>query len=193
MKELARLVGILTLCCLIAGLLLSWVNSVTSAPIAEAARAEQLAALKAVLPEYDNQPDIDIVSIPDESGTPWIFHIARKSGAYAGCAFKAVSSQGYAGDIAIMVGITADGTVQGVEVLAQKETPGLGARITEPAFRSQFAGKPIEGTIWKVRKEQGNFDQVTAATISSRAVLEAMDRGFNIYRLKESTIRESKP
>ena len=100
------------------------------------------------------------------------------------------SPKGYGGTIRLLVGVNAAGTVQGLAVLEQKETPGLGAKIKDDGFRGQFKGLRIIDTRWKVRKDGGDVDEITAATISSRAVVEAVARGLDVYRRHEATIQQ---
>ncbi len=180
MMESLKLVLVLTLICGVAGALLAVVHGVTADPITAAAVKEKGDAIMQVLPACDNNPGEDIVEL-DADGSPWTFYVARKNGNVVGAAFESVSSEGYGGDIAVMVGINTDATVQGVQVLAHKETPGLGAWITGEAFRGQFSGRPLSGTRWAVAKDGGDIDQITAATISSRAVTRAVKAGIDVY------------
>ena len=190
MKDTIKLVITLVIICVIAGSLLAVVNDLTQEPIANALKKEKLAALMAVLPPCDNTPDSDTVEI-EQDGQTWTFFIARKAGQYVGAAFQTRSSKGYGGDIAIMVGLKADGSISAIEILQQKETPGLGAKIAKPAFRKLFAGRSIATTRWKVKKDGGDIDQITAATISSRAVVGAIKSGIEIYSMNESQIRQT--
>jgi electron transport complex protein RnfG len=181
MKDILRLVIVLTLISSAAGVILAVTNKVTSGPIASAGQREHTESLTLVLPACDNDPartKADIVV----DGRAWTFHVARKAGRYAGAAFVAVSRRGYGGDIRLMVGVTAGGTVNRVRVLSQQETPGLGTKVAAAPFISQFDGRTIADTRWAVRKDQGDFDAVTGATISSRAVLEAVRAGLDVYR-----------
>lgn len=180
MKEILKLILALTLISSAAGLLLAYTYKVTAAPIAKAGKQESILALAAVLPPFDNNPSETRASFK-ENGREWTFHVARKEGKFAGAAFESVSKNGYGGDISLMVGVTADGRVKAIHILSQHETPGLGTKITEAPFKPQFEGKPIEGTVWAVRKDNGGFDAVTGATISSRAVLEAVRNGIAVY------------
>jgi electron transport complex protein RnfG len=184
-----KLVAVLVIICTIAGTLLAWVHKVTYEPIKATERRLRTEAMKEVLPEYDNDPLSETVSVTD--GGEWKFNIARKGGQYAGAAFEATSSKGYSGDIVIMVGVNADGSVQAVKVIKQKETPGLGAKVLDPAWRAQFSGKSISGTKWSVKKDQGEIDQITAATISSRAVTEALKNGLEVYTRNRETIAKT--
>lgn len=192
MKEGLKLVVVLTVICLVAGLLLAWVNDLTAGPIAAAAREEKMAAIRDVLPPCDNDPYADRkVIVEDEK--EWTFYIARKEDRFVGTAFEAVSSKGYGGTIRIMVGVTVDGLVNGMAVLAHKETPGLGAKLTEPAFRDQFSNRDVRETKWAVKKDGGDIQAITAATISSRAVADATQKGLAIYLAHEKEIGGSSP
>jgi electron transport complex protein RnfG len=186
--ESLKLVAVLTIICTVAGALLAVVHDVTEAPIAAAAAKEKGDAIMAVLPACDNQPVKDAITI-EADGTSWSFYVAREKSQFVGAAFEAVSTKGYGGDIAIMVGVNADGTVQAIEVLlGHKETPGLGAWITGDAFRGQFAGRSIADTHWAVKKDGGDIDQITAATISSRAVTDAVKAGLAVYTANSEAI-----
>jgi electron transport complex protein RnfG len=187
MKDIVRLALVLTIIAAGAGLILSLVEAVTREPIAEQRRLETLRALQAVLPPVDNAPDTDTITLVtghDRKGkeTTRTFYRGRQNGELAGIAFKVVSTEGYGGDIVIMVGVRPDGTVKGIEILQNSETPGLGSKITEPWFKQQFAGKNLENADWRVKKDGGAFDQITGATISPRAVVSAIRRGLEFYR-----------
>jgi len=198
MNSLARLVLTLTLITAGAGLVLSLVEQVTRAPIAEQRRLAMMRALESVLPAFDNQPDADRVEL--DAGTDRrgreirrVIYRGRSEGAITGLAFKVTAPDGYSGNIDIMLGIRPDGTVQGVEILTHGETPGLGDKITTPAFRDQFQGRSLENADWRVRKDGGEFDQLTGATISPRAVVGAVRAGLEFYRDHRQTILTSEP
>jgi Na+-translocating ferredoxin:NAD+ oxidoreductase subunit G len=187
MKDTLRLAIALTLIAAIAGLILSLVEAVTREPIAEQRRLETLKALQAVLPPLDNAPDADTVELivgTDKKGKPIkrLFYRGRKDNELSGVAFKVVAPEGYSGNIEIMTGITPDGTVSGIEILNHAETPGLGAKIVEPAFKGQFKDKSLANADWRVKKDGGQFDQITGATISPRAIVKAVKGGLEFYR-----------
>lgn len=189
MMESVKLVAVLTLICAVAGALLAVVHGVTAAPIDAAVVREKGDAIMQVLPACDNNPVQDTLQVATTNGTPWTFYVARKDGHIVGAAFESISAEGYGGDIKIMVGITTKGTVKGIQVLAHKETPGLGAWIEdETRFRGQFAGRSITNTIWAVTKDGGDIDQITAATISSRAVTAEVKAGLEVFLAKRATI-----
>jgi len=198
MKEILRLVVALTAIAVGAALILSLVESATRAPIAEQRRLQMVKALKAVLPEIDNQPDADSVTLAagtDAKGKPVerTFYRGRRGGELAGVAFQVTAPDGYSGNIGIMVGVDPQGTVTGVEILTHAETPGLGARITEPAFKGQFAGKSLDNADWRVKKDGGSFDQITGATISPRAVVKALKGGLEFFQQHRDAIIAAAP
>ncbi len=187
MKELRRLVLVLTLVAAGAGLILSLVEMATRAPIAEQRRQETLRALKAVLPPADNAVDTDTVALitgQDKRGrdVERTFYRGRQDGTLTGVAFQVVAPDGYSGDIVIMVGVDPAGTVTGIEIIRHAETPGLGDKIELPAFKQMFAGKNLDNADWRVKKDGGEFDQITGATISPRAVVGAVRKGLEFYR-----------
>ena len=182
MKETLRLVIVMTIFCLVAGFLLAWTNNVTRAPIEKARKAELADALAKVLPECDNDVVADAVKIAD-NGTNWLFYVARQKGVFAGAAFQSRSEHGYGGPIEILVGLRSDGTINSMEVLrADNETPGLGSKTKEPKFRDQFRDKKAADTRWAaVTKDGGEIQAITGATISSRAVTEAVKAGLDAF------------
>ena len=180
MKDIIKMVVVLTVISVVAGYLLATTNKITKAPIAAALLAEKLDAIKKVLPAYDNDPVVN-TCIVQEAGKEWIFYVARKQGAFAGAAFEASSDQGYNGTIRILAGILPDNNIKGLEIIEQSETPGLGAKISDSAFKDQFQGKSILRTRWKVKKDGGDIDAITGATISPRAVVSALKTGLEVY------------
>ncbi len=187
MNGIPRLVLVLTLITAGAGLVLSLVEAVTREPIAEQRRLETLRALQAVLPPADNSPDedtVDLVVGKDKRGrdVQRKFFRGRTDGQLSGVAFKVVAPDGYSGNIDIMVGIDPSGTVVGIEILNHNETPGLGDKITLPEYKSGFKGKNLDNADWRVKKDGGEFDQITGATISPRAIVGAVRKGLEFYR-----------
>jgi len=193
MKDIARLVIVLTLITACAGLILSLVENFTREPIAEQRRLEMLRALSAVLPEFDNSPDQDRVVLPvgvDKKGRPVerTFYLGRSGGEINGVAFEAVAPDGYSGEIAVMAGVRPDGTLVAVEILRHAETPGLGDKIEEEWFKRQLRGKRQDNADWRVKKDGGDFDEITGATISPRAIVGALRRGLEFFHENRGAI-----
>lgn len=190
MKDILKLVIALTLITAGAGTILALVEESTREPIAEQRRLETVRALQAVLPEIDNQPDGDTVKLllgKDKRGRDVLrtFYRGRHENSLVGIAFKVTAPDGYSGNIDIMVGIRPDGTIVGIEILTHAETPGLGDKIELPSFKDQFQTKTLDNIDWRVKKDGGEFDQITGATISPRAVVKAVHAGlifFNEHR-----------
>lgn len=166
MKETPRLILTLTLVAAIAGLLVALAAEVTRAPIERAKAKAFTEALREVLPAGVSDPVPLAVKLADgSSNTVYV--------ADGAVAMEASSANGYAGEIRLLVGFSATGTLNNYTVLDHKETPGLGANIAN-SFRAAVTNRPAATTAWKVKKDGGDIDAITAATISSRAVCEAL-------------------
>ncbi|HAT49591.1 MAG: electron transport complex subunit RsxG [Nitrospirae bacterium] len=193
MPDFFKLGLVLMLVGLIATALLAGTDAVTSGPIAEAKRQELLSALRQVLPEgFDNQPDQDTVMVTDprleKKSKPVTIYRGRKGETALGAAFKVIAPDGYSGDIEIMMGIAAGGTISNVRVLSHKETPGLGDKITLTAWPDAFKGKTLSNVKWGVKKDGGDFDQFAGATITPRAVVGAVKRGLDFFVENEAKL-----
>ena len=185
MRELFNLTVVLTIICSLAATALALVYNITKDPIAYQQRLKKLKAIKAVQPNYDNEPDQDFVDLKtDESaegnGDLTRFYITKKGGTPTGVVFM-VSAVGYGGTIDLMVGLNPHGTITGVQVLRHTETPGLGAKITEDKFIQQFTAKNVRDTNWALKKEGGDIDQISGATISPQAVVKALNEGLVFF------------
>jgi len=139
--------------------LLSLTDSLTRAQIV----AQQEAKVQAMLSEMF--PDMSRYELEDE-----IYTIYAEDGAVS-YAFIAIG-KGYGGDINILVGLEDENTIKDISIVSQTETPGLGTRITEPEFIGQFAGTSIADVA--ERREGGQIDALTSSTVSSLAVIEAV-------------------
>lgn len=193
MKDMGRLLITLTLIAAGAGLVLSLVESVTREPIKEQRRLQMLKALNAVLPEFDNSADTDIVTLQngvDKKGKPVevIFYRGRKGDELVGTAFTVVAPDGYSGNISIMIGVRPDEKVNAIEILNHAETPGLGDKITFDSFKDLFKEKGLDNADWRVKKDGGEFDQFSGATISPRAVVGAVKKGLEFFRENKQKI-----
>jgi len=121
--------------------------------------------------------------VADNSGDSLTFYFANKGDKQVGTAIETYSNKGFGGRIDIMIGLLDNGTIYNTAVLAQKETPGLGDKMqkSKSDFSVQFNGKnPAEFRL-KVKKDGGDVDAITAATISSRAFCDAIRRAHDAY------------
>jgi len=157
-------------------------------------QAEDLkASLSQVLPDelHDNDLLSDVITLPlkSESGQPLKVYRAHLGNKISAVAFE-VSAIGYAGPVTSIMGVDANGEVLGVRVLSHAETPGLGDRIelARSKWILSFNGHSLDNTTttqWHVKKDGGQFDQFTGATITPRAVVKSVYEGlehFNQYR-----------
>ncbi|HHO75909.1 MAG TPA: RnfABCDGE type electron transport complex subunit G [Deltaproteobacteria bacterium] len=144
---------------------------------------ELLGALNMVLPAHDNEADKDTVDI---SGIT--YYLAKKDGDINGVAFKTSTEKGYSGLIEVIVGVDVSGQIHAIGILSQKETPGLGSKIDEDWFKDQYKGKTLNNINWAVKKDGGDFEQISGATISPRAVIGAIKEGLTGYEQNKMQI-----
>ncbi len=163
MKKFLGLVFSLTIISAVCAAVLAHVGALTKDPIAKMGAEREKLAVQAVMPE-------GVVKIENKNS---IFIGLDSSGAVLGYASEGLDAGGYGGDIKLMVGFAADGkTVIRYKTLYAAETPGLGMKLNDPEFASQFNGK--DGMSVKVKKDGGNIEAITAATITSSAVCRAV-------------------
>lgn len=161
------------------------VNMITEEPIALAKEAATKAALTQVLPAFDTTEEKALTI--DE--LPITVYTATKDGNVAGYAVQTMTKQGFNGVVRLMVGFTPDGEVVNVNVLEQSETPGLGTKMADEGnvLLSSIQGqnlenkKLVDGKL-AVKKDGGDVDALTAATISSRAYVDAVNRAWMAYK-----------
>lgn len=157
---------------LVCSVILQFVYSYTAPKIEETRKELMLNGLQEVIDATEFEE-----IVPD---TVW--QAIDRSGKVVGIVFR-VFPQGYAGSIPIMVGLGLDGVVTGVRIASaaegMNETPGLGAKILEDDFKSQFINKTGDAVL--LTKDGGEIDAITAATISSRAVCTGVHRGIGLY------------
>lgn len=175
----------LTIVSAIAALALGSVYTVTKEPIALAKKKKLEAAIKTVLPEFDTLQTEKIALGDGEDSL--IFYIASKDKKIIGTAIKTYTMKGFSGKIELMVGFLQDGTINNTAVVAHKETPGLGDKmdIKKSDFPTQFKGKNPANYSLKVTKDGGDVDAITAATISSRAFCDAVERAYEAFKTEE--------
>ena len=165
--------------------LVAIVHDLTRPAIEAGQRARHTARLAAVLggARFDNDLLADVVEVRDEellgSSAALPVHRARLGGQPVAVLLTVVAPGGYGGPIRLLVGIDRDARLLGARVLSHAETPGLGDAIEERrsgwirAFAGRSLSDPPAGR-WKVRKDGGDFDQFTGATVTPRAVVGAI-------------------
>ena len=166
--------------CVVAGGVLGLVYNATKSPIAAAESAKKTDAIKNVLPEFKELKEVKVKSAMEDAEIP--FHLAYDAdNNFIGAAVETFTNKGFSGNISLMVGILADGTVNNISVLQHAETPGLGSKMSEPSFKDQFNNKNAASFNFKVKKDGGDVDAITAATISSRAFCDAVNRALSTF------------
>jgi Na+-translocating ferredoxin:NAD+ oxidoreductase subunit G len=169
----------LTLISLGASACLGFVYVMTKEPIERSVLNKKLDAIRQVVPEFNNNPYEEMFRLPTDQGDSLEIFPAKKDGNIIAYAVYTYSKTGFSGNISLMAGFKPDGTIINISVLEQKETPGLGAKMTEPSFKDQFNDKNPSQFMLKVGKDGGQVDAITAATISSRAFCDAVQRAYN--------------
>ena len=165
--------------------LLTLVHDATRDRVAASERARQAAAFDRVLGSvtHDNDLLADRIDVrdPELLGTDASVPVyrARLAGRPVAAIIEAVAPDGYSGSIRLLVGVTPEGRLLGVRVLQHQETPGLGDAIEERRsdWIRSFDGRSLDDpptARWKVRKDGGDFDQLTGATVTPRAVVAAV-------------------
>lgn len=172
MKDIAKMGGILFLIAAICTGLVGFASEITKEPIATQKLEAKNIAMQEVLPsansfeEAGSNDEITEIQIGMQDGTP------------IGYALRVIS-KGYADPIEIMIGVTNEGVVQGIKILASSETPGLGDNASDPSFTDQFKEK---NTLLKVLKGsnpgEDEISAITGATITSKAVTDGVNKAI---------------
>ena len=166
--------------CVVAGGILGIVYNATKGPITAAENAKKTEAIKNVLPEFNELKETKVKSAMEDIDIP--FYLAYNADStFIGAAVETFTNKGFSGNVSLMVGILADGTINNISVLQHAETPGLGSKMTEPSFKDQFNEKNPASFNFKVKKDGGDVDAITAATISSRAFCDAVNRALSTF------------
>jgi len=174
----------------VAGASLGFMYELTKGPIEAAKAAKQKAAITEVVPDFNNNPGEEVYELTSKEGFILKFFPAKKDGELVGIAIETMTNKGFSGDIKIMLGIKPDGSIINYQVLEHKETPGLGTKMadwfkTDKGNQSIIAKHPKTNKLL-VSKDGGEVDAITAATISSRAFLDAVRVAYETYTENQS-------
>ena len=179
----------LTLTCitLVAAMLLSAVYMVTKEPIEKIKIEKNNAAKVAVLPGFDIETGTlnDVNILPDGLANPLTVTLAYMDNELFGAAVATYTNMAFSGRFDIMVGFDQEGNILNTAVLGHQETPGLGDKIDKKksVFPDQFAGKNPNSNKIFVKKDGGEIDAITAATISSRAFCNAVNNAYIAFQM----------
>lgn len=194
----------LSLFVVVSVILLLAVKALTDPLVAKAEKQNLLSTFDEVLPVdlYDNNPIQDTLLIEDADSLTQLgsdevitLYRARKGGQPVGVILTAIAPNGYSGQIHLLIGVFADGRISGVRVLKHKETPGLGDKIeiAKNPWILEFDGRNLRednDPRWAVKKDGGDFDQFTGATITPRAVVGAVKRTLQWINQQGETLYE---
>lgn len=176
-SNLKNMALVLTGVCLLCSAILGVVYAVTYEPIQAAAKKALEISINQVLPEGGSLSDAKTAEL---DGVEYEYY--ESTGADGAVAAYAVKSSvaGFGGLLSLMVGVLPDGTVNNTSVLVNNETPGLGAKCsTDEAFMNQWKGY---NGVFKVKKDGGDVDAITASTITSRAYTLAVENAVKLVK-----------
>lgn len=189
MRDYIRLSGVLLIICVIAAILLGLTNEITYEKIAEQIEKSNNEARQLVLPtadEFTKLEEAKLTSIqtnPDYSIVRDIYE-AKTGGSLSGYTVM-VAPKGYGGAIEMVVGIDLNGTVQGVKVGTNNETPGLGKNAEKPAFSEQYKNKTWDSLISVIKNGTPKENEIVAiagSTITSKGVTEGVNKAMAVVK-----------
>ncbi|MBD9680637.1 electron transport complex subunit RsxG [Pseudomonas sp. PDM18] len=198
-RTLLKNVLALGLLAVLAAGMVSIVHQLTAQRIDTAQREARGRTLLELLPRgsYDNHPLETEVSAFDPKllgrDEPAPAYLARLQGQTTAVVLQPVARDGYGGSIQLLVGVTAQGRLLGVRVVAHHETPGQGDRIELGrsdwlhGFDGRSLSDPTEAG-WKVKKDGGQFDQFAGATVTPRAVVKATHLALQYFDAHKSEL-----
>ena len=180
-SSLKNMVLVLFTITLLSSAAVGGVYMLTKEPIAQAKVAAVNDALKQVLPEYEatTSQDIEVNALPIK------VHTATVADKAVGYAVESNSKNGFGGEVRLMVGFDTEGTILNINVLEQKETPGLGTKMADEGnvLLASLKDKNAAQINLTVKKDGGDIDALTAATISSRAYAEAVAVAYEAFKV----------
>lgn len=194
MREMIKMVVVLTVLCLVSGGLLAAINSETKEKIKlQILEYVKGPAIRTIFKGASNDPIADRFDLKEDDSTRNFF-VGVFEGKPRAIALETFGKGGYGGNVGLMVGIdTKEDKLIGVGVTTHSETPGMGARAeTDPSFVGQFKGLPLKES-YKVIQDGGSINALSGATLTSRAVCAAATDASNIYqKLKPQLIKKLK-
>lgn len=166
-----NMAGVLTLIALLAGAALAYVNEMTKGPIAQIKEQTLQDGIRAVL----NSESLNVQGVDSLENGTLIFRTDK------GCAVQTTDGNAFGGNLTVLVGFDATGTIQGYRVLETSETPGLGAKAGfwfQQGEKGCIVGKNPGSNNLTVSKDGGEVDAITASTITSRAFLRCVNTAY---------------
>ncbi len=194
--------GLLILFALGGTIPVAWLQSATAERIAENLQQARLKSINEVIDAdlYDNNILEAQQLVTDEQlipgGLQAAIYTATKNDVLVATVIETIAPDGYSGNIRMLIGIDPAGKLTGVRILEHRETPGLGDTIDQyhsdylDVFTGKSLGNPVSSR-WAVKKDGGDFDQLTGATITPRAVVQAVKRALLYYNANQATLEDN--
>jgi len=184
-KETTLLQLVLSLCLIsiVAAAGLAALYTITKEPISISQKQKKVDAIKSVLPGFKGQTQESKILLPNDEDSVTV-NLAFNGNQLFGAAVETYTDKAFKGSFTLMVGFDSLGNIIGTEVLTANETPGLGDKIDKKKdanFSAQFLKKNPTEFNMKVKKDGGDVDAITAATISSRAFCDALTRAHSAF------------
>lgn len=193
MKDMLHMGLFLFVIAAIAGVLLAYTESVTAPLILENRQKIEEQARLEVLP---GATSFSNGSFLDAAASQTLTYSAgfSSNGELAGVVVK-VAPKGYAGPVEMVLGLDKSGKVSGYKILSHKETPGLGSKLADPVFAEPFKKLIAEkaAPVFLVKKDSGDVDAITAATISSRAFCAGVREAVSIFQKIQAQLTTVRP
>lgn len=189
-STLPNMVIVLVAVALITGGLLAYVNNITAGPIKVQADKTLSDGIKAVMggQEVKVTSNDTVRQAIDGKEAIFVIHkVSNMSGQWLGAAVES-TTQGFGGDLKVLVGFDAKSAISGYTILQHAETPGLGAKANDwfqKGGKGDIIGKSPEKDNLTVKKDGGDIDAITASTITSRAFLKAITQAYSAYKGQE--------
>ncbi|MDQ6990792.1 MAG: RnfABCDGE type electron transport complex subunit G [Mariprofundaceae bacterium] len=193
-KEQWHMIKALLMVAVFSTIFLGVTNMLTRAPIAQAERQALMDALMQVLPKHSNNPlqDTRQITLPKHKHATTFYVSRNQDKSMSGIAWETIAPDGYNGSIRILMAVRPDGSLNAVRITHHQETPGLGDGMMNVSWLDHFVDKSLANTRWAVKKDGGEFDQFTGATITPRAVVKAIKKGLEMFDKQRAYLLEDK-
>ena len=181
-SSLVNMFVVLTVITVLSAAALAAMNSATIDPIKKAQQQKTEAAIKMVLPQFASLEEKMVNVDGEELVCNYAYNDSKE---LVGVAVKSFTNKGFNGYIGVMVGFDDEGTITGYQILETGETPGLGTKADtwfQEGGKGCIIGMNPEKNNMTVTKDGGEVDAITAATISTRAFCDAIDRAYNAFK-----------
>ena len=190
MREIVKMIVVLSVICGISGFVLASIKNATKDQIVDQVFTYvQGPALERVLPSHGNNPVAERKSFPLPGGGEATVFPALRDGSLVGVGIETFG-KGYGGDLGVMVGFNVPrDALSGISITTMKETPGIGSRVADPGFTAQFSGHSLQNLALK--PQGGDIDAVSGASFSSAGAMEAVRSAKEAYESLKGSIEEA--